>query len=71
MLINTLYYMTRVNLTNVLDEGLRIGGRGRRMNSKVKVSQTRRVYACIENKRGTELGLISIYPWPASPGPYI
>jgi hypothetical protein len=26
----------RVNLDNVLDEGLRIGGRGRRMNSKVK-----------------------------------
>jgi hypothetical protein len=35
--------MTRVNLTNVLDEGLRIGGRGRQMNSKVKISQTRRV----------------------------
>jgi hypothetical protein len=28
--------VTRVNLTNVLDEGLRIGGIGRRMNSKVK-----------------------------------
>jgi hypothetical protein len=27
--------------------------------------------ACIENKRGDELGLISICPWPASPGPYI
>jgi hypothetical protein len=26
-----------VNSANVLDEGLRIGGRGRRMNSKVKV----------------------------------
>jgi hypothetical protein len=26
----------RVNLDNVLDEGLRIGGRERRMNSKVK-----------------------------------
>jgi hypothetical protein len=35
--------VTRVNSTNVLDEGLRIGGRGRRMNSKVKISQTRRV----------------------------
>jgi hypothetical protein len=33
----------RVNSTNVQDEGLRIGGRGRRMNSKVKISQTRRV----------------------------
>jgi hypothetical protein len=28
--------VTRVNSENVLDEGLRIGGRGRRMNSKVK-----------------------------------
>jgi hypothetical protein len=26
----------RVSSTNVLDEGLRIGGRGRQMNSKVK-----------------------------------
>jgi hypothetical protein len=33
--------LTRVNSTNVLDEGLRIGGIGRRMNSKVKISQTR------------------------------
>jgi hypothetical protein len=30
-------------LTNVLNEGLRIGGIGRRMNSKVKISQTRRI----------------------------
>jgi hypothetical protein len=28
--------VTRVNSTNVLDEGLRIGGIGRQMNSKVK-----------------------------------
>jgi hypothetical protein len=28
--------LTRVNSTNVLDEGLRIRGIGRRMNSKVK-----------------------------------
>jgi hypothetical protein len=28
--------LTWVNSTNVLDEGLRIGGVGRRMNSKVK-----------------------------------
>jgi hypothetical protein len=33
----------RVNSTNVLDEGLRIGGIGHQMNSKVKISQTRRV----------------------------
>jgi hypothetical protein len=29
--------LTRVNSTNVLNEGLRIGGIGRRMNSKVKL----------------------------------
>jgi hypothetical protein len=28
--------LTMVNLGNVLDEGLRIGGRGHQMNSKVK-----------------------------------
>jgi hypothetical protein len=33
----------RVNSANVQDEGLRIGGIGRRINSKVKISQTRRV----------------------------
>jgi hypothetical protein len=27
----------RVNSANVLDEGLRIGGRGHRMNSKVRI----------------------------------
>jgi hypothetical protein len=30
-------WVTRVNSTNVLDEGLRIGEIGRRMNSKVKL----------------------------------
>jgi hypothetical protein len=35
--------LTRVNSTNVQDEGLRIGGIGRRMNSKVRISQTRPV----------------------------
>jgi hypothetical protein len=35
--------VTRVNSTNVQDEGLRIGGIERQMNSKVKVSQTRHV----------------------------
>jgi hypothetical protein len=29
--------LTRVNSTNVLDEGLKIGEIGRRMNSKVKL----------------------------------
>jgi hypothetical protein len=33
--------LTRVNSINVLDEWLRIGGRGRRINSNVKISQTR------------------------------
>jgi hypothetical protein len=36
-------YVMRVNLTNVPDEGLRIRGIGRWMNSKVKISQIRRV----------------------------
>jgi hypothetical protein len=63
----------RVNLVNALDE-LRIGERGRQMNSKVKVSQTRHDYACIENKCGTQLAqsqsipdrplLAPIYRWP-------
>jgi hypothetical protein len=72
--------VTRVNSTNVLDEGLRIGGRGRRMNSKVKVSQTRRDYSCIENKCGTQLTqsqsvpgrplLAPIYRWPGLKDPF-
>jgi hypothetical protein len=67
-------YLTRVNSTNVLDEGLRIGGRGRWMNLKVEVSQRMRDYVCIENKRGTQLAqsqsvpgrplLAPIYRWP-------
>jgi hypothetical protein len=66
--------MMRVSSANILDEGLRIGGRGRRMNSKVKISQTRRGLVCIENKRGTQLDpsqsvpgrplLAPIYRWP-------
>jgi hypothetical protein len=36
-------YVTRVHSTNVQDEGLRIGGIGHWMTSKVKISQTRRV----------------------------
>jgi hypothetical protein len=68
------FMVTRVNSANVLAEGLRIGGRGRRMNSKVKFSQTRRDYVCIEDKRGTQLAqsqfvpgrplLAPIYRWP-------
>jgi hypothetical protein len=69
----------RVNSTNVLDEGLRIGGRGRQMNSKVKVSQTRHGYACIKNKHGIQLAqsqsipgrplLAPIYRWPGLKDP--
>jgi hypothetical protein len=36
-------HLTKVNSTNVQDERLRIGGIWRRMNSKVKISQIRRV----------------------------
>jgi hypothetical protein len=71
--------VTRVNSANVLDEGLRIGGRGRRMNSKVKISQTRRGLVCVENKRGTQLAqsqsvpgrplLAPIYRWPGLEDP--
>jgi hypothetical protein len=37
------HQLMRVNLANVQDEGLRIEGIGYRVNSKVKISQTRRV----------------------------
>jgi hypothetical protein len=66
--------LTRVSSANILDEGLRIGGRGRRMNSKVKISQTRRGLVFIENKRGIQLArsqsvpgqplLAPLYRWP-------
>jgi hypothetical protein len=71
--------VTRVNSTNVLDEGLRIGGREHRMNSKVNISQTRRGLVCIENKCGTQLAqsqsvpgralLAPIYRWPGLEDP--
>jgi hypothetical protein len=35
--ITCVHRVTRVNSANVLDEGLRIGEIGRRMNSKVKL----------------------------------
>jgi hypothetical protein len=56
----------RVNSTNVLDEGLKIGEVGCQMNSKVNKSN--KVY--IESKHGDELGFLSICPSPSSPGPY-
>jgi hypothetical protein len=40
----------RVNSTNVLDEGLRIGGRGLQMNSNVKVQTNKANLICVENK---------------------
>jgi hypothetical protein len=63
--------MTRVNSTNVLDEGLRIGGLGHRINSKVRVSQTRCVskvnvvvnLACFQSIPHRPL-LALIYRWP-------
>jgi hypothetical protein len=68
--------LTRVNSTNVLDEGLRIGGIGRRMNSKVKISQTRCVskisvvlnLAQSQSVPGRPL-LAPIYRWPSLKDP--
>jgi hypothetical protein len=66
--------LTRVNLANVLDEGLRIGGRECQMNSKVKIRRTWQSLMCVENKRGTQLAqsqsipgrplLAPLYRWP-------
>jgi hypothetical protein len=63
--------VTKVNSTNIQDEGLRIGGIGRWMNSKVKISQTRRVsrinvvinLAYSQSVPGQPL-LAPIYRWP-------
>jgi hypothetical protein len=63
--------LMRVNSTNILDEGLRIGGRGRRMNSKAKISQTRHGYACIKKNRGIQLAQSQSVPgWPLLPPIY-
>jgi hypothetical protein len=63
-----LHIVTRVNSINVLDEGLRIGGIGHRMNSKVKVNRNK----CISKVNlGVQPGLLSICPTPSPPGPYI
>jgi hypothetical protein len=41
--------LTRVNSANILDEGLRIGGRRRQMNSKVKIQTNKaKLDACWE-----------------------
>jgi hypothetical protein len=63
--------VTRVNSTNIQDEGLRIGRIRYRMNSKVKISQTRRVLrinmvvdlACSQSISDRPL-LAPIYRWP-------
>jgi hypothetical protein len=63
-----IHLVTRVNSTNVLDELLRIGGIGRRMNSKVKVSRNK----CTSKVNlGVQPGLLSICPTPSLLGPYI
>jgi hypothetical protein len=62
--------VTKVNSINVQDEGLRIRGIGRRMNSKEKVSQTRHVlkinvavnFALSQSITGQPL-LAPIYRW--------
>jgi hypothetical protein len=54
--------------TNVLDEGLRIGEIGRRMNSKVRLVEIG-VYRKVN--LGVEPSLLSICPTPSPPGPYI
>jgi hypothetical protein len=60
--------LTRVNSTNALDEGLRIGEIGHRMNSKVRFSRNR----CVSKVNlGVQPGLLSICPPPSPPGPYI
>jgi hypothetical protein len=61
----------RVNSINVLDEGLRIGGIGRRMNSKVKASQTRQDLVCVKNKHGTQLAQSQSVPGRPLLPPYI
>jgi hypothetical protein len=71
--------LTRVNSANVIDKGLRIGRRGRQMNSKVKIGQTRRGLVYVKNKRGTQLAksqsvpgrplLAPIYRWPSLEDP--
>jgi hypothetical protein len=63
--------VTRVNSTNVLDEGLKIREIGRGMNLKVKISQTRRVsrinvvvYLSYSQSVPDRPLLAPIYRWP-------
>jgi hypothetical protein len=68
--------VTRVNSTNVLDEGLRIGGIGHQMNSKVKISQTRhalRINMVVNLAYSQSISdrplLAPIYRWPGLKDP--
>jgi hypothetical protein len=63
--------VTRVNSTNILDKGLRIGEIGRWMNSKVKLVEIgmRRKYTWVFNLACFQSGLhrpllASLYRWP-------
>jgi hypothetical protein len=60
--------LMRVNSANVLDEGLRIGGRGRRMNSKVRI-QTNKAKLDVYWDKTCITSSILMCPWVASPGP--
>jgi hypothetical protein len=60
--------VTRVNSANVLNEGLRIGEIGRRMNSKVKLVK---IGVLSKVNLGVQPGLLSICPTPSPLGPYI
>jgi hypothetical protein len=52
------FRLARVNSANVLDEG-------HRMNSKVKIRQTRRGLMCVKNTHSTKLALPQSVPgWP-------
>jgi hypothetical protein len=58
--------VTKVNSTNVVDEGLRI--RGKRASDELE-GKDQSNKACIENKHGTEFGSISICPGRPLPAP--
>jgi hypothetical protein len=60
----------RDNLNNVLNEGLRIRKRRRRINSKVKGQENKAKLDVYCDKAGIT-SLISVSPWPTSPGPYL
>jgi hypothetical protein len=63
--------LTRVNLANVLDEGLGIRGRGFPDELGGRVSKKQGKYRVSRVKLRINLSSISICPWSASPGPYL